>query len=116
MIIDDTTGMPVLPEDMYWELKEQEGDSLYLHLMSIQRTTTIWGKPKERHVSVAKEFVVTYWNDGTLLSADAIRSNILEDAGTLLTKLNLKNGEKSRNHQAFVGKYPPKNINEVGNG
>lgn len=89
--VDETTGLPELKWDgAYWEIKRRSG-GLRLSLMQSQKKW--WGV---RHREI----------DWSPMAEDDSKDDIIWKCLYLLSKFE---GTAGR----FIGKYPPKNINEV---
>lgn len=83
-MIDKDTGLPELPEDLFWRVKKSFGQSV------IQLRRKVWFFS----VKVDEEFLVR-----------VNRSYILEDADTIVRRYNNRSVRES-----LYGDYPPKKL------
>ena len=90
--VDETTGLPELKWDgAYWEVKRQHGG---LKLSLMQPRKKWWGGVRVKEI------------DWSPMAEDDGRDHIIWKCLYVLARLD---GSAAK----FIGKYPPKNINEV---
>lgn len=118
--IDPETGFPALPEDAYWEVEQSGTNCLYINLMvNFKRTRTrtkllFW---EEEYIELEPsrvEYEYIYLSDIEVeeRTGEKVKELLVEKADYIFRQWKASKDAKAL-LSAYVGKYPPKNLNQL---
>lgn len=123
MVVDPETGLPALPEDMFWRVEETslgEGKtSLWLHIMKKHPPTRLqrwFNRPGNVTRLARSPIIAVVENHGASSKVYDIKpSDVSRTASKMLSEmlLGVANTEKAKRVvEELVGDYPPKTLKE----
>lgn len=117
IVVNEETGLPVLPEGLFWVVEESHKGSEYLSVIIAKngkvrnrnQGTWQWAFGIKNMVSGAEEVERTIIN-----KLDVSSDKIFDSACRVLAEYTrkLRKAETAENWAKFVGEYPPKVLGE----